>query len=128
MKAIAGIFLILHGLVHMWYVTLSQGWVEFQPDMGWTGRSWLLSSFLGEGATRLIAGVIYALAALAFVVSGVGVLANADWFRPLLLGSAVFSGVIVLVFWDGSMEMIVQKGLLGLLINIGILVYMLLVS
>lgn len=128
MKAIAGIFLVLHGLVHMWYVTLSQRWVEFQPDMGWTGRSWLLTSFLGEGATRLIATVFYSFATLAFVVSGVGVLTQADWLEPLLLGSAVFSGLVILVFWDGSMELIVQKGLLGLLINIGVLVYILFVS
>lgn len=42
-----GAFVVLHGLVHVWYVTLSQGLVEFQPEMGWSGRSWALSDPLG---------------------------------------------------------------------------------
>ena len=29
----------LVGLLHLWYVTLSQRWTEFQPEMGWTGES-----------------------------------------------------------------------------------------
>jgi len=44
MNILIGIFILLHGLVHMWYVTLSQGWVEFQANMGWTGKSWLLTT------------------------------------------------------------------------------------
>jgi hypothetical protein len=34
----SGVFIVLHGLVHVWYVTLSQRWVEFQPEMVWTGE------------------------------------------------------------------------------------------
>jgi hypothetical protein len=29
-----GVFLALHGLVHLWYVVLSQGWVEMEDAMG----------------------------------------------------------------------------------------------
>jgi hypothetical protein len=121
MSAIAGIFLILHGLVHLWYLTLSQGWVEFQPDMGWTGHSWLLSNFLADRVARSLASVLYVLAAVALVVSGVGVLAHAEWVKPLLVISAIFSAVVILVFWDGNTDMIVQKGLLGFIINLVIL-------
>lgn len=31
-----GVFLALHGLVHLWYVVLSQGWVEVEDQMGTT--------------------------------------------------------------------------------------------
>lgn len=40
------VFLVLHGLVHLWYVVLSQGWVEMEDAMGWNGQSWLLSDQL----------------------------------------------------------------------------------
>jgi hypothetical protein len=37
------------------------------------------------------------------------------------MGSAVFSAAVILLFWDGSTEMLIQKGILGLLINLAIL-------
>jgi hypothetical protein len=39
LRILFGIFVVLHGLVHLWYVVLSQRLVEFQADMGWTGES-----------------------------------------------------------------------------------------
>jgi hypothetical protein len=45
----AGGFLALHGLIHLWYVVLSQGWGEVEDGMGWNGHSWLLSPLLSEG-------------------------------------------------------------------------------
>ncbi|MGD1993386.1 MAG: hypothetical protein PVI59_09345 [Anaerolineae bacterium] len=127
LRILSAVFVVLHGLVHMWYVALSQGWVEFEPEMGWTGESWLLSRFLGESATRSLASIVFIVATLAFVVSGVGTLFNAGWWRSALLASAIFSTAMVVLYWDGSFEMIVQKGLIALLINAGILVAVLLV-
>ena len=120
-----GIFVLLHGLVHLWYVTLSQRWVEFQPEMGWTGESWLFSPLLGDGATRGLATVLYSLAALGFVVGGVGVLARQDWWRPVVIGSAAFSAAIIILFWDGGLQRIVEKGLVGFSINVALLVALL---
>jgi hypothetical protein len=120
-----GISVLLHGLVHLWYVTLSQRWVEFQPEMGWTGESWLFSPLLGDGATRGLATVLYSLATLGFVVGGVGVLVRQDWWRPVVIGSAAFSAVIIILFWDGGLPRIVEKGLLGFLINVALLVALL---
>lgn len=122
LRFLIGIFIILHGLVHLWYVTLSQRLVEFQADMGWTGRSWLFSNLLGDATTRLLATAAYVLATIVFVAAGIGILVRAGWWRPVLVGSAVFSSAAIVVFWDGSTEMLVQKGLLGLLINVAILV------
>ncbi len=123
LKVLSGIFVVLHGLVHLWYVVLSFGLVEFQPDMGWTGESWLLTGPLGEPAARSLAGILYAVASVVFVAGGVGIFAGADWWRSLLMGSAIFSSVLVLLYWDGGMDMIVQKGLVGLLINIAVIVF-----
>lgn len=123
LRFLFSLFIILHGLVHLWYFALSQRLVEFQPDMGWTGRSWLLSNSLADATIRSAANVLFILAAVAFVIAGIALFFQASWAWPLLAGSAVFSSVIILIFWDGSLQMAVQKGLLGLLINIGILVY-----
>jgi len=118
---LGGVFIILHGLVHLWMATLSLRLVEFKADMGWTGESWILSRPLPEFTVRTIAGAGFILAALLFVISGVGVLAQAEWSRAWLVVSAVFSGILLLLYWDGSFEMIVQKGLIGLLIDIAVL-------
>jgi hypothetical protein len=120
-----GIFIVLHGLVHLWYVTLSQRLVEFQPEMGWTGESWLFSPLLGDAATRWLATVLYGLATLGFVMGGIGIFAQQAWWRPLVIGSAAFSAVIILLFWDGGLHMLVEKGLIGFLINVALLVALL---
>lgn len=125
LRILFGIFIVLHGLVHLWYVTLSRRLVEFQPEMGWTGQSWLFSRLLGDGATRWLATVLYGLAALGFVVGGIGIFAQQTWWRPVVTGSAAFSAAIILLFWDGGLQMIVEKGLLGFLINLVILVALL---
>lgn len=124
-RVLFGIFVLLHGLVHLWYVTLSQRWVEFQAEMGWSGESWLLTPLLGDAATRAVATVLYVLATLGFVAGAIGVLAGQAWWRPLVVGSAAFSAAIILVFWDGGLQMIVEKGLAGFLINVALLVALL---
>ena len=117
-NTLAGIFLILHGLVHFWYVILSFEWVTFQPDMGWTGQSWLFSPFLKDSILRPFAGILFGIAALLFIVSGISVFFNPQWLKTILLISSVFSSLILVLFWDGSTQMIVQKGIIGLIINL----------
>ena len=51
-RILLGIFIILHGLVHLGYFTLSHRLVPFEPQMGWTGRSWLFTGILGDNTAR----------------------------------------------------------------------------
>ncbi|MGD2078378.1 MAG: hypothetical protein PVH18_08345 [Chloroflexota bacterium] len=117
-----GLFIVLHGFVHLWYFTLSQKLVEFQPEMGWHGESWLLSKFLGDLTRRSLASGLYVVAALAFVLSGIGIFSNAGWSATALAVSATFSSATILLFWDGETDMLMQKGFIGLLINVLILI------
>lgn len=119
------LFVLLHGLVHLWYVTLSLRLVAFQPEMGWNGRSWLLSSVLDDGTLRPLATTLYLLATLAFVAGGMGMIWRAEWWRAGLASAAVFSTVVIVLFWDGSWQLAVQKGLIGVLLNVAILVALL---
>ena len=121
-----GIFFGLHGLVHLWYLTLSQGLVEFQAEMGWTGRSWLFSAFLADSALRWLATALYAIATLGFLAGGLGLIAQQEWWEPFVIAAAAISAVTVVLFWDGGTQMLVQKGLIGLIIDIIILAVLLL--
>ena len=121
-RTVAGVFLVLHGLVHAWYVVLAQELVPFEAAMGWTGRSWALTSWLGEPTTRMIATVWYGLAGITFVVGGIAVLAQAAWWRPALAVASIISALAITVFWDGNGEMLMQKGVIGLVISLVTLV------
>jgi hypothetical protein len=122
MHILIGIIVLLHGLVHIWYIILSQGWVEFDAKMGWTGKSWLLTGLLGNEITRLLGAIFYSLACVTFVVAGVGLMLNRDWSRIWMIAASTISIITIFAFWDGSLNMPVEKGLLGLLINVCILV------
>lgn len=126
MRYLFAIFILLHGWVHVWYVVLARRWVEYRPEMGWDGQSWLLSGALGDAALRGLATVVYALSAVAFTVTAIGVFAAAGWWRTTVLLAAALSTVSIVAFWDGGSANIVQKGLLGLLVNIGLIVGVLL--
>ena len=118
MTTLIAIFLILHGIFHLWYVIVSLRLIEYKPWMGWSGESWLLTSMLGEGGAHAIGAVLYSLAAIGFVASGVGMLMDQQWYRPMLVGSVVVSLIATLLFWDGknSTMMFVEILVLGVLI------------
>lgn len=118
MKTLLSVFIILHGLVHIWYILIITRIVDFTPDMGWTGRSWLLSEYLSGTAIRYIAVLLYLLATLLFVTSGIANLINLEWYKTLLFAAAFLSSITIIIFFDGKLDLLIQKGLLGLLINL----------
>jgi len=118
-----GIFIILHGLVHIWYVVLSLELVEFQPVMGWTGRSWIFTDRLGDEITRKTAAIQYGLAALLFVVAGIMTIFQLGQAEKWTAIAAIISTATIVEFWDGKPQLLVQKGLLGIAVNIGLIVY-----
>lgn len=124
-RILFGLFALLHGLVHLWYFVLSQGMVEFQAEMGWSGESWILSRLMAAPAGRSLAGGLYLLAAIMFAAASAAIFAGSAWWRPVLVSAAAFSSAIILLFWDGRPQMLVEKGLIGLLIN-GVLLVVLL--
>lgn len=122
LRFLTGTFIILHGLVHLWYATLSRKLVAFEAEMGWSGESWAFTEWIGDPITRSLASVLYTLVTAGFVVSGIGIFLQGSWWHPLMIGSAILSSISILIFWDGKYNLLVQKGLLGLIINIIILI------
>jgi hypothetical protein len=128
LRFIVGVFLVLHGLVHLLYFGQSRRLFELQPGMGWPDGSWAFSKLLGEGATRWLASISCVLAAIGFVAGGIGIFLGQAWWRPLVVGSAAFSAAIFVLFWDGKLQRLANKGAIAILINGAILVAVLMLQ
>ncbi len=122
LRFIIGIFMVLHGLIYLLYFGQSRRLFELQPGMVWPEGSWAFSKLVGEEATRLLASISCVVAAIGFVAGGTGVFVMQAWWRPVVVTSAAFSAIIFILFWDGKMQKLHDKGGIGLLINIAILV------
>ena len=86
LKLIIGIFMVLHGLVHLLCAGHSRRLFEFKPGMVWPDGSWAFAKLLGDEATRLLASISCVLAAIGFVAGGAGILAGQDWWHPVVVG------------------------------------------
>jgi hypothetical protein len=125
-RIIFGLFLVLHGFVHLLYFGQSARYFELQPGMVWPDGAWAFSKLLGDGSTRTLASIFLVLAALGFVAGGAGILLKQAWWRPVIISVAAFSAVIYLLLWDGALQNLDDKGLIAILINAAILAALLL--
>ncbi len=126
LRFIFGVSIVLHGLVHLLYFGQSQRLFELRPNLTWPDGSWAFSRLFGDKVTRLLASITFILAAIGFVVAGIGILFGQAWVAVVTIGSATFSSVIIILFWDGKIQKLDDKGGVGLLINIAIMVVLLL--
>jgi len=118
---VLGAFFLLHGLVHLLYFGQSARYFELQPGMLWPDGSWAFSRLLGDATTRTLASAWLLLAAVVFLIGGIGIFAKQSWWRPAVLTATIFSSFIYLVLWDGSLAHLDNKGGVGILINLAIL-------
>jgi len=65
------------------------------------------------------------LTAIGFVIGGIALFAAQAWWRPVVVAISVFSAVIFILFWDGQLQALANKGLFAILINLAILVALL---
>jgi hypothetical protein len=94
--------------------------------MIWPDGAWALSSFLQGQAIRTLASTVLVSAAGIFVAGGIGLLLMQTWWQPVIIIAAVFSSAIFILFWDGVMQNLGNKGLFGIVINLAILAAVLL--
>jgi hypothetical protein len=122
---IFGIFLILHGMVHLLYAGQSWGLFELRPEMIWPQESWLLSKLIWEVGARYVAASLLMIAALGFAAGGLGIFLQVDWWRTVTAGAATVSSLLFLICWNGKFQALDDQGGIGLLINFAILVIIL---
>lgn len=114
-RIIFSIFLVLHGLVHLLW--LAVGWNLTDID-GLPYRTTLFGGRLDIGAWGLrILGLLWALAAVVYVIAGLGLLFTAPWWSTATIAVALYSLVLCIVSWPESRW--------GALINLAILALLL---
>ncbi len=120
-RVVFSVFLMLHGLVHLLYFGQSRRFFELQPKLVWPDGSWVFSRSFGDETARLLAAISLVLATVGFVVGGVSTIAGLPWWRPAVIGSALLSIIIFLLFWNGQMQQLPEQGIVAILINLVIL-------
>ena len=120
-KIIAGVFLVLHSIVHLLYLGQSARLFEMQAGLTWPDGSWAFSKLLGESGTRTLAIIFCILAAAGFMIGGAGIFFSQSWWRTAVIVSAVFSGFLYILFWNGRLQHLDGQGAVGLLIDAAIL-------
>ncbi len=121
-RLVFGIFLILHGLVHLFYLGQSRRLFELQVGMGWPDNSWIVAKLFSQNATRWLAAAACGAATLSFAAGGIGTLANGAWWREVVVGAAVVSSTLYVLFWDGTRQKLDDQGGIGILINVAVAV------
>lgn len=121
MRIIFSVFIILHGLVHLLYFGHSARYFELKPGMVWPEGSWAFSKLLGNETVRTMVSISLILAAVGFIIGGVGILVNHAWSRPIVVGAATFSSIIYILSWNGRSQNLDGQGLVGILIDMAIL-------
>jgi hypothetical protein len=116
-----GVFVVLHGLVHLLYFGQSRRLFELQPGMAWPDGSWVFARLLGADATRWLASAACILTAALFIVSGLGLFVRQAWWRPAIVAAAAFSALLFFLFWNGGVQKLDNQGGIGILINLAIL-------
>jgi hypothetical protein len=118
---ILGIFFVLHAMVHLLYAGQAMRFFELRPGMLWPDGAWLFSRLLGNELIRLLATISLALTALGYAAGGLGLFLRQEWWRPAAAGAAIVSSLIYILFWDGKLHDLPEKGGIGILINLAIL-------
>lgn len=121
LNIVIGVFIILHGLVHLLYFGQSQKYFELQPGMTWPDNSWAFTGLLGNTATRSLASILLVIIAVLLVIGGIGLLAKWELWRSIVIGGTLLSTVAYLLLWNGQMHRLDNQGFVSILINLAIL-------
>jgi hypothetical protein len=121
LKLIFGVFVILHGLVHLLYFGQAQRYFELQPGMIWPDGSWAFSRIWRDATARSLASILCILIAVVLIIGGIGILAKWGLWRPIIIGGTVFSTIVYLLLWNGKMQALDNQGFIAILINLAIL-------
>ncbi|MBS3751504.1 MAG: hypothetical protein KGY39_08380 [Anaerolineales bacterium] len=125
---IVSIFLWLHGVVHLLYFGHSQKLFELQPGLIWPENSWLFSSLMNGDKTRLIASAFMLISAIVFIFTGTGLFLKQTWWRAIFIFAIAFSSLAYLIFWNGKLEQLPDQGFIGILINLSLLFFILILK
>jgi len=122
MRILFGIFILLHGLVHLLYFGHSLRLFELKPGLVWPAGSWAFSKLLGDITARNLASISLILATAGLIVGSIGIFGGLSWWRPVVVGVAIFSSVVFILLWNGRLQNLDGQGGVGVLINLALLI------
>ena len=108
-RIIIALVLFLHGVGHV---------MAFFPAFGisstetWHARSWLLTGFIGDSASKVILVILFGAALLGFVGAAfalMGWLVPHDAWRMLSIVSAAISLVAIVLYWNSFVSLFPNK-------------------
>ena len=115
MHSALAVILFGHGFAHL--VGFVGPWrIATLKEMPYKTTILANSVNVGDLGIRVV-GLLWLIAALAFAVSSMGVLARASWWLPVAVIVAVFSFFLCIVGWPASR--------IGIVINIAIVAFLL---
>ena len=118
------IILVSHGWAHIWYIILSQQLLEIKEKVAWTGESWILTNLMDKPSIRTIAGIGYTASLIGFIAGDITLGTGHTIWKQVITASIIISSITITLFWDGKPEMLIDKGLLGLVINLALITYL----
>jgi hypothetical protein len=121
LRILFGIFIILHGLVHLFYFGQSMRYFELSPEFVWPDGSWAFKKLLSVENNRTLAGILLVIGTVIFLLGGIVFFLHQPWWGTVVISASAFSTVIFVLFWDGQAKMLSEKGFIGILINLALL-------
>lgn len=109
--------LLLHGIGHVMGVIPALRFFDSERASSewlrnWNSHSWLLTDLLGEGSARAICFVLYAAAAIGFVMAALalpGWLVPHDWWRALAIAASLVSLAALALYWEALIFLFPHK-------------------
>jgi hypothetical protein len=88
LKLAVGGVLAAHGIGHVLGWMPALGIAAFE---GVSSRSWAVSGILGDGGARILAGALFIVPMVGFVVAAAGLVTGQAWWRNVAVASAAVS-------------------------------------
>ena len=96
-RTVVAVVMLAHGIGHVLFLAPCLGITQW----GQSAHSWLLTKTLGDGATRVIGGLLWLVVIVGFVAAGIGLLGQFAWWRTLAVASAGVSLLALGLFVSG---------------------------
>ncbi|MGD8625376.1 MAG: hypothetical protein PVF47_08360 [Anaerolineae bacterium] len=117
LRAVIAFVFFFHGVGHAMGIIPALGLIDTAgSDQGWlknwSSHSWLLTDFLGSGASAVLCAILYLAGLIGFVGAALALLGWGlphDWWRTLALVSAVVSLVALVLYWQALIFLFPHK-------------------